>query len=1551
MLQNLIPLICLLIEFQMKGQRDALKEKYIREGKILADDAKVSLNDAVSLVGECLDMCPEFERHEREYQRGLHPLEKIPGTELVDHQRAVKRYRRSASDGHTLLPCDKTLDYLFHNVIAEHGLQESQPFVRDRTRGIRNDFTLQNYRQMEAIVCHERIARYHIVVASQLIAHEGFSLQQEMEQIRKTLQSLREYYTDMRKESIPCPNEAEFQAYYILSHIWNNDIATLAETLPFHIFNDPRVQLALEFQHLAQCSTAPVFKGMKRSLGSLSFYTRFFAKVADTRTSYLVAALLHQEFDRVRCNALRSMNRVLWDLEPRVSLVELAALLGYDDVQEVATVLEYYEVKVEETMEGEWVACLGKDPPTKSSKLRSKTFQDGKRVSLQPRPSIRLVGSKAAGVQIQDIIDGFDVGLAKPVPPPEGYSAKSSIAPPFTPPTIKKQIPATANSFSNTKPKQNRDENSLATLNGQIPSSFSTGIASALPISSNLQPAMDASASKSQSKSAFGGSSVFGSSVFGKKAVGAKSGVFSNLSPTAQEVKPQNTANSATETPNPTSEPNNLANPIGLPNFLSNKNKTEPALPAISSVVLPSNSQGFFAELTTDTTKQFSAPQIVPQPNPPTLPSFAGFGALNTSASVSSSGNQLPSRPAFEFPIQPLSKEPQHLNASISFHLPTAPVRIDSAPQQSQPIPTPLSAKPQPATQNEIDLINAFIDDEIIAMLRETVHTDQQLIQPWANELILQVLDDQTATIVQEVYESLQVAHSEAVAADCLRRQASAFRTWFCVAQRRAVKREEGEKRRREKAARFYRDVLLGSAFLNCAPLVTQRPTKVASSRSRVRSPSPPPPRPQIDVTQFMYLDIPKLVLEPLWTKTYGPTNQSIPPKEKATPPQLQWKLAISTPSFYTQDQQEDLSSDFNRIASLWTCSKFGAGGDGSGDSRVGMAPSRWIGDETTDESDSWRQTGRHSSLSNGDARKEVGGYVLHELRRLCVDLQVSENSGVPSNMRKAAAKDVRLSVHVTHVHVAQEAAYPLKENYSAVSSGTRAVLFQLSMFDWETGIEMSAWWEAERERLYSLLSTLPLGAQVPLVLWYFPSASLSAEEFVQDVTTLFNLESILVENGGPVTAIDVRTVPMRRENEIEFLEAVDLLERCVVWMAEKSEPQPFIRSQIVKDFIEPYAADSVRLALNRIEVQMSDLDFVLDVSAHVSTFNTIVKMYNAQLEGIASLLTNKENGVLPWPCAELSAVSASSTNLRRVYPPTSWNSLEALETVQTALKSFRLPLMQLQQGNENIYGDSNNASTNFQIIKQHYQEYIGTLSQSSLVSNSNSLLSILWTRLAQFEKTRLFSKKFASAGNASTSFPLSKVGLALISDGVEALKTLLQQLGRKISGGVDELQSPWYNWHQIPSVASELTLALDAIVSDWETSVLEPWKHAVKFKDAVTNGSPVSSVESRPSLFREDRVLLTPTPKSKRPTFQSESWTPSVHISSPSSIRYGTPLPKALLEIGEDTNPGFSPAAKIVQPHPYVRQSPHTSALKRRMQETIALCRLEAEKTKRLAK
>lgn len=62
---------------QMKAQRAALMQKYIAEGKMDDPNKKYRLEDARNFVGECQDMCPEYERHEREYQKGLMEFEKV----------------------------------------------------------------------------------------------------------------------------------------------------------------------------------------------------------------------------------------------------------------------------------------------------------------------------------------------------------------------------------------------------------------------------------------------------------------------------------------------------------------------------------------------------------------------------------------------------------------------------------------------------------------------------------------------------------------------------------------------------------------------------------------------------------------------------------------------------------------------------------------------------------------------------------------------------------------------------------------------------------------------------------------------------------------------------------------------------------------------------------------------------------------------------------------------------------------------------------------------------------------------------------------------------------------------------------------------------------------------------------------------------------------------------------------------------------------------------------------------------------------------------------
>ena len=102
-------------------------QRYIAEGKMMDPEKKYRLDEAFDIVGTCQDMCPEFERHEREAQKSLQEFEKvrflcfvvsivveiihygmrkIPGTDKVDHQRAVKRYRRAAADDPKPMPCD-----------------------------------------------------------------------------------------------------------------------------------------------------------------------------------------------------------------------------------------------------------------------------------------------------------------------------------------------------------------------------------------------------------------------------------------------------------------------------------------------------------------------------------------------------------------------------------------------------------------------------------------------------------------------------------------------------------------------------------------------------------------------------------------------------------------------------------------------------------------------------------------------------------------------------------------------------------------------------------------------------------------------------------------------------------------------------------------------------------------------------------------------------------------------------------------------------------------------------------------------------------------------------------------------------------------------------------------------------------------------------------------------------------------------------------------------------------------------------------------------------
>ena len=74
-----------------------LKEQYARK-------REAYVAQGTKLVGTCMDMCPEYERVEREVQKELDRFEVVPGTQQADARLTVKIYRRPAAGRELPLP-------------------------------------------------------------------------------------------------------------------------------------------------------------------------------------------------------------------------------------------------------------------------------------------------------------------------------------------------------------------------------------------------------------------------------------------------------------------------------------------------------------------------------------------------------------------------------------------------------------------------------------------------------------------------------------------------------------------------------------------------------------------------------------------------------------------------------------------------------------------------------------------------------------------------------------------------------------------------------------------------------------------------------------------------------------------------------------------------------------------------------------------------------------------------------------------------------------------------------------------------------------------------------------------------------------------------------------------------------------------------------------------------------------------------------------------------------------------------------------------------------
>ncbi|GAA5873455.1 hypothetical protein JCM3774_002422 [Rhodotorula dairenensis] len=434
---------------ELKPRREAQRLAAIKAGTIPDPSKPMRLDQATDFEGTCQDMCPEWEREEREYQNNVDPLERYPGTTRIDPARAVKAFHRPAAGNDQPLPSDvrpapvlqRTLDYLFHTLLPTQPLAATHPFLRDRTRSIRQDFTVQNVRDVNAVRCNERIARYHILAVGVLREESGFSEQQELEQLRKVLKSLNEFYDDLRLSGSPDPtgNEAEFRAYNLLTHLRDPDIVWSVELLPPEIFMHPLLQRALALHRLAQRSNIP--RGERASQNAFS---RFFKLVSEPGTPYLFACILSTHFNDIRRSAIDALRSAYLKQHSAFPVRTLAKILGCDDEADARSVCEQLGIVVRTDERGRVVAEVHKQAALKAGGLR-------------PKVARRLVEGKRGQTPYPAIIDGssgkpFDVAA---IPSTPSTATHPSFAPSVTGSTAPQVLPAAsqaAPSFPKTVP-------------------------------------------------------------------------------------------------------------------------------------------------------------------------------------------------------------------------------------------------------------------------------------------------------------------------------------------------------------------------------------------------------------------------------------------------------------------------------------------------------------------------------------------------------------------------------------------------------------------------------------------------------------------------------------------------------------------------------------------------------------------------------------------------------------------------------------------------------------------------------------------------------------------------------------------------------------------------------------------------------------------------------------------------------------------------------------------------------------------------------------------
>ncbi|KXN73554.1 hypothetical protein CONCODRAFT_108824 [Conidiobolus coronatus NRRL 28638] len=116
--------------------------------------------------------------------------------------------------------------------MGENTFTETHTFIRDRTRQIRKDVSVQHIFSLKAVNIYETIARFHILGLRHCMSIQD-NMKLEKEEFSRTLVGLKDQYLELHKKN-KLKHELEFFAYYTLNFLeTESDVK-----LPFRCISD-----------------------------------------------------------------------------------------------------------------------------------------------------------------------------------------------------------------------------------------------------------------------------------------------------------------------------------------------------------------------------------------------------------------------------------------------------------------------------------------------------------------------------------------------------------------------------------------------------------------------------------------------------------------------------------------------------------------------------------------------------------------------------------------------------------------------------------------------------------------------------------------------------------------------------------------------------------------------------------------------------------------------------------------------------------------------------------------------------------------------------------------------------------------------------------------------------------------------------------------------------------------------------------------------------------------------------------------------------------------